>query len=331
MKFITPVSMKCTQKQYEKDLKEPLKELGHKEDYNWNKDLNPDSGCPYLHADEDDSGVAWHNHCNDSYYINHYNPELFLALVAMTEGVPAIRGEYLICVKNDTNFTIDKLYRSGGEYFIDNNYNSYSVEADDKGDENGHSFNFLRKATKEELINHFTKENKTKMKKSLEITLEKAQELYKNGSSEIKELLLQTFSKEELEKPKGIGWNDISNDIEYYYIDSLSDIINSSHFKNKIYQKNDLPSKRIAEAMLAYSQILLLIAQPEYNGECSSEFVNVTSTLYNIYFNRRIKKFNVLSHSCRTSGVPFKTLEKAELFMNNPENMKLLEIAKPLL
>ena len=97
-KFITPVCMKCTKEQYEKDLKQPLEELGY--DYDLNCSMGKfenDLLCCVTHNNKPFySLVGKHSGFWDmSYKIDHYNPELFLALAAMTEGDEPIIGEWV--------------------------------------------------------------------------------------------------------------------------------------------------------------------------------------------------------------------------------------------
>lgn len=91
--------MKCTLEQFASDLHRPLKALGYKvpdiqgirseEQYfmtNW-------SDYPYLVEYISSSDAI---DMNGRYYIDHYNPQLFLALAAMTEGNDWIEGEWLV-------------------------------------------------------------------------------------------------------------------------------------------------------------------------------------------------------------------------------------------
>ena len=130
-KFITPVSMKCTQEQYERDLKKPLEELGYEEGSLTFGDKEHLTNCNGLNEFEVWTFFGYEY----SYLIDHYNPELFLALAAMTEG-DFIKGEYATHKKGRCIFKI--LFNNTG-----------IVEP-------------YRKATKEELIKHFSKDMKRK-------------------------------------------------------------------------------------------------------------------------------------------------------------------------
>lgn len=163
-KFKTPVAMKVTQEQYERDLKEPLESIG----YSMAKNLHRlDSDCPWIITqncgDNDECGA------NQSPFnriiVNHYNPELFLALASMTEGDKPIAGEWMICIEGIKD-------ASDGHDFIEGNLFkvkketefSYEIGSDTHPDAgfmvNGwlNYTNHFRKATTEELIAHLSKD-----------------------------------------------------------------------------------------------------------------------------------------------------------------------------
>jgi len=154
--FKQPVSMVVTQEQFEKDLKKPLIKLGYdikeirslKKPYNllvnnYQRKLGDVSNAYYNNGEE-----------FDRYFIDHYNPKLFLAIAAMT--------------KDDNKWIV-------GEYFINKKGKFY--QATSKYVE-GLSFIKIgsRKATLQELINHFTKKEK-QMKRLYSIGYKQAQEL----------------------------------------------------------------------------------------------------------------------------------------------------------
>lgn len=106
----------------------------------------------------------------------------------------------------------------------------------------------------------------------LTISLEKAKELYKNGSEDMKSLLLETFEKKELETQKlpktWVGYCENNYRIGYY-LDSGSRIgsFNESAHNDKLRptsDKNTLESEENAEAILALCQLIRL--RDEYNG-----------------------------------------------------------------
>lgn len=95
--------------------------------------------------------------------------------------------------------------------------------------------------------------------RSVKLTLEKAKEFYKKGG-EFRDLALSAFTEEELTKvelPK--TWEEFCGQFkihgEYYiYIDS-SIKENSDDYRNSIFDRNMLPSKKDAEQHLALMQL----------------------------------------------------------------------------
>lgn len=155
--FTQPVSMQVIKEQYNKDLKEPLGKLGYKgEEYVLFNDL--DDFYIYTNFCKKNNNLAVidkisANNAN-RYFIDHYNPELFLALAAMSNEQYGIAEEYWKFIDTDKTFTTNKLYKA-----ISNIENDASVFIDDNGLQDGWYHNHKRfvKATKEELINLLTK------------------------------------------------------------------------------------------------------------------------------------------------------------------------------
>ena len=96
--------------------------------------------------------------------------------------------------------------------------------------------------------------------RTIKLTLEKAKEFYKKGG-ELRDLALLAFTEEELTKvelPK--TWEEFCSQFntqygEYYiYIDS-SIKENSDDYRNPLYDRNMLPSKKAAEQHLALMQL----------------------------------------------------------------------------
>ena len=108
-------------------------------------------------------------------------------------------------------------------------------------------------------------------KKILTINLEKARELYKNSSEDMKSLLLETFEKSELETqglPKTwIGYCE-NNYRRGYYLSNGSAVrvFPKDSYNTKLKfdsDKNTFESKENAEAILALCQLIRL--RDEYN------------------------------------------------------------------
>lgn len=163
-KFITAVSMSCTQEQYERDLRKPLLEMGYEgsqfdrfENFpilvnNLGKVLGRVSNVEIESKEE----------CG-RYFIDHYNPELYLALAAMTNEPFGIVGEWWTCIKDVTmngvgevKYNQGKLYKcSRNDCITDNSGDIYHCWP--SWPTKTKRFKHFRKATKEEIINHLTK------------------------------------------------------------------------------------------------------------------------------------------------------------------------------
>jgi hypothetical protein len=149
--------MKVTQQQFENDLKPLLTQMG-KHDNTWGGWIEH----PYVTATSRNNKIGNYRGVDyPEYYIDHYNPELFLALAAMTDSEEGNIGEYwkfIDTVYMGDNFTRGKIYKQH-ESTID----TYGAFIDNSGDINGLSTSMrgnkscFVKATKEEIIAHFSK------------------------------------------------------------------------------------------------------------------------------------------------------------------------------
>lgn len=153
-KFKTPVAMKVTQEQYVKDLKKPLEELGRWCDKLWNDNFYQENGFNYLVL-YDDGAYAFYSHEGDStkHFIDHYNPELFLALAAMTEGEDWIVGEWL---KYTDNFNDN--FNDGEDTNAYKCLQTSGACLSISGLASNEEKRLYRKATAEELISQLSKE-----------------------------------------------------------------------------------------------------------------------------------------------------------------------------
>lgn len=161
-KFIYPVAMPCNDDQFEKELKEPLRSLGYKVDAKFfSRDLisNVWNGT---------FKIALINQCDagiDARHLISYNPELFLALAAMSEGPEFWPGEWAVCtwkgstkLSEGTLFMVSKIDDDRGHARIwwvnefGNEEWMYLYPTKENINPN------FRKATAEEIIAHFTKE-----------------------------------------------------------------------------------------------------------------------------------------------------------------------------
>jgi len=163
-KFIYPVAMPCNDEQFQFELKGRLRELGYKVDAQFfSRDLisNVWNGT---------FKIALINQCDagiDARHLIPYNPKLFLALAAMSEGDEFWPGECVVCLwKGSSRFHEEKLYKVTGvdewgrlwstdEYGAPNWMYLYPTEGAKEPN--------FRKATAEEIIAHFSKEERVQV------------------------------------------------------------------------------------------------------------------------------------------------------------------------
>jgi hypothetical protein len=157
-RFLHAVSMRVTLEQYEADLKKPLEELG----YHWmpmSMNYGNSDGILGTNIDRTDYHLGWllerRKDGGDRYYIDHYNPKLFLALAGQThEGSKGCW--YSWQGSSDDHFTQGELYEC--IQFED----AYQNKLMFKG-KHGHNLwlntanHGLQKAARIVLITHFTK------------------------------------------------------------------------------------------------------------------------------------------------------------------------------
>ena len=157
-KFIQPVSMRVTEEQYQRDLREPLLKMGYEEVRITDWDEAPILATNYEDTEYILSNVGEESKDNyDRYFIPDYNPELFLAIAAMTDSISPIAGEWIVYTDSMAEMLglrARQLYRVGKL-----NTNT----------------RYMRKATLQELIEKFTNQKQDIMKK--EITNEQFNEL----------------------------------------------------------------------------------------------------------------------------------------------------------
>jgi hypothetical protein len=156
MKYTSDVTMKVTKEQFDNDLKPSLTQMG-RHDNTWGGWIEH----PHVAVNSKNNIISNYGVDYPEYCIDHYNPELFLALAAMTDKEDGNVGEYWKFI--DTayiggNFTRGKIYKQHKSTI-----NTYSAFIDNKGDYNGffdssggNKLEFI-KATKEEIIAYFSK------------------------------------------------------------------------------------------------------------------------------------------------------------------------------
>jgi len=118
-------------------------------------------------------------------------------------------------------------------------------------------------ATKE--INYYLNQKQT-MEKQIKMSLETAQKLWKQNNSIggmefLNTILLENFTKEELEGKKGFTWADCF-DGGGWYISPNSDVMFSGISSNPTLQnKNVFKTREQAESALAFSQLTHIVAK----------------------------------------------------------------------
>ena len=111
----------------------------------------------------DHNVLGWNQSAEGQLIVNANNPNLVLALAAMREGNEFHVGEMAVVLQHNlnTDYIPERLVVING--IRENGHWIRSI--DHNGKQNGWSSKFFRKATKEEIIAHYTKEKKTKDKK----------------------------------------------------------------------------------------------------------------------------------------------------------------------
>ena len=160
--FIQPVSMRVTQQQWLSDLKDNLVSMGYsfmitpwgfeKCNILVNGNLNH-IGCLYVWEDE-------RKNANDRFFIDHYNPELFLAVAAMSKkGIHP--GEMVKIGNNPKLLKVIEINEVPGTTNVKLSDGKAGVYVIDIG--------YLVKATLEEIIKHFTQDTPLEKQKLVSV------------------------------------------------------------------------------------------------------------------------------------------------------------------
>lgn len=155
--------------------------------------------------------------------------------------------------------------------------------------------------------------NKENMERNLRLTIEQAQKLYSEQSS-MRELLLTTFSKEELEGVVLKDWVQLP-EIEGCYIGSDSQIYSNSH--NRISSRNVFATAKQVKSALAMAQLSQLMK--DLGGECEVDWGDNQKGKFCI-----IRHGNVLTACFSTSSysfLAFKTPQFRNAFMKKHERL----------
>ena len=164
--------------------------------------------------------------------------------------------------------------------------------------------------------------------RNVKLTLDKAKEWYKKGG-ELKEVALQAYKEEELKEFRPKSWKEYSFQMSKklgFFIASDSSV-QDYHYgcTNSEFDRNILPTKGLAEAFLAYMQLMSL--RKAWIGEWEPDWNDDTDTNK---FCIVVKKDSLKVISCCTISCPlsFPTLELANDFLGTFR--ELIEEAKPL-
>ena len=171
---------------------------------------------------------------------------------------------------------------------------------------------------------YLSTKNKMNREKQITMSLELAKQML--GKDEAMDMLIkQNFNDEELGiKPKlPKKWEDI-NCLSGYYSDASSRINPVDTLMPSDSNKNVLPTKELAEAMLALCQLLYL--RDIYNDGWEPDWTDKKSKYFICNLCGGISVYNSMGNS---HSLSFKNSELVNEFLTNFKD--LLEIAKPLL
>ena len=210
------VAMKVTKEQFENDLRPSLIQMG-KHDDTW----GGWGDHPYVTVNNKNNKISNYRdvaYACTEYSIDHYNPELFLALAAMTDSVEGNIGEYWKFIDTfymGDNFTRGKIYKQHKSTidtcgaFIDNNGDINGLSTCVRGNKS-----CFVKATKEEIIAYFSK---TVVETVDNKVCFQGDGTYETGTKIISELIRLGG--------KNVGeWDGNSNN-RYYYIDDKGNVV----------------------------------------------------------------------------------------------------------
>ena len=149
------------------------------------------------------------------------------------------------------------------------------------------------------------------MNKQIELSLEKARELY-GKNPEMDELLLANFTKDELTKKKlPKFFNELKN-TDGYYITSQAKIERSVY---GLYL-NSFPTEKQAKSALAMAQLSQLMAV--YNDGWEPNWRNENEEKYVIYAENS-KIISIYTFKCNNQFLAFKIAELRDKFAKNFE------------
>lgn len=168
--------------------------------------------------------------------------------------------------------------------------------------------------------------NNSKMKeREIRMSLDEARDIYQSASEDLKKLLLTTFTEEELKRK---SFDDI-NHIGYWVLEDGT-VAKSSPKDDLVDCMDNWPTRKMAEAQLAMSQLAWWMRQPEYNGADQDEWCDWSNKYQ---YKATIKHYkgnaDIFPDSTISSYLAFKCEKTARRFLE--DHRELIEKAKPLL
>ena len=136
-----------------------------------------------------------------------------------------------------------------------------------------------------ENLNKLFIKTENNMKRNLELTIEQAKKLYAENES-MRELLLTSFTKEELEGVVLKDWSELK-DVTGYYVTEVSCIKPFGELKDaNDYHKNVCATEKQAKSTLAMAQLSQLMK--DLGDECNVEWTGRTPKCYIMRFNNAV-------------------------------------------
>lgn len=153
--FTQKITMDCTYQQFHDILEPELLRMGYDiaSTSHWNRPENCFITNSYFDCQSiSNINVAYITN-EDRTYLGQFNPDLFLALAAMTDSAEGNYGEYWVALKNVYgDFTKGRLYKQINKI---NNYGAFISNSGEPSGDWPDNLTSFRKATKEEIIATF--------------------------------------------------------------------------------------------------------------------------------------------------------------------------------
>lgn len=163
--------------------------------------------------------------------------------------------------------------------------------------------------------------------RKLKLSIEQAKEIYGKSDEATKELLLTTFTKQELEGSQyPESWSDLDR-IQGAIVDSNCEIIKVDKPIEFWRERQVFASYQMAQSSIAMAQLSQLMRK--YNGGNQEDWCNWTEDSYKYCINYYENNLCIDDSMYTKSFLAFKDLGKAEHFLNH--HREIIEKAKYLL